>query len=57
MTDMPANSQLSDQISKDLKRRGFTFAGSTIIYSYLQAVGVIDDHLTTCPSKRRMVTP
>jgi DNA-3-methyladenine glycosylase I len=38
-------------MSKDLKRRGFTFVGSTIVYSYLQSVGVVDDHLEGCPSK------
>lgn len=52
MADVPARSELSDRLSKDLKRRGLTFIGSTIVYSFLQAVGVIDDHLVTCPSKR-----
>jgi DNA-3-methyladenine glycosylase I len=47
--DLPASTELSDRISKDLKRRGFTFVGSTIIYSFLQAVGVVNDHLATCP--------
>ncbi len=51
MADLPARTELSDRLSKDLKRRGFTFVGSTIIYSFLQAVGVVDDHLVTCPSK------
>jgi DNA-3-methyladenine glycosylase I len=51
--DLPAHSDLSDRVGKDLKRRGFTFVGSTIIYAFLQAVGVIDDHLVTCPAKRR----
>lgn len=46
--DLPAHSELSDRISKDLKKRGFTFVGTTIIYSYLQAVGVINDHLVWC---------
>ena len=41
-------SQLSDEISKDLIKRGMKFVGSTIMYSYLQAIGVIDDHETTC---------
>ena len=41
-------SELSDKISKDLKKRGMKFVGSTIIYSYLQAIGVINDHETTC---------
>ena len=50
--DVPAHSDLSDDVSKDMKRRGFAFVGSTIIYSYLEAVGVIDDHLMTCPYKR-----
>ena len=50
--DVPASTPLSDRISKDLKRRGFTFVGSTIVYAFLQAVGVVDDHLVTCPCKR-----
>lgn len=45
---VPATTPLSDAISKDLKKRGFTFVGSTIIYAYLQAVGVVNDHLTSC---------
>jgi DNA-3-methyladenine glycosylase I len=49
--DLAARTELSDRVSKDLKRRGFTFVGSTIIYSFLQSVGVVDDHLVTCPSK------
>jgi DNA-3-methyladenine glycosylase I len=47
---LPARTPLSDQLSKDLKRRGFTFVGSTIVYSYLQAVGVVNDHLASCPA-------
>jgi len=46
--DYPTTSELSDKISKDLKKRGFTFVGSTIIYSYLQAIGVLDDHQIGC---------
>lgn len=46
--DVPVTNELAKTISKDLKKRGFKFIGPTIIYSYLQAVGVIDDHLTTC---------
>jgi DNA-3-methyladenine glycosylase I len=49
--DLPARTELSDRLAKDLKRRGFTFVGSTIVYSFLQAVGVVDDHLVTCPNK------
>ena len=47
-SDVPANSALSDLISKQLKKDGFKFVGTTIIYSYLQAVGIINDHLTSC---------
>jgi DNA-3-methyladenine glycosylase I len=53
LSDLHATTELSDRISKDLKRRGFTFVGSTIVYSLLQAAGVVDDHLTTCPLKRQ----
>jgi DNA-3-methyladenine glycosylase I len=50
--DLPATTELSDRISKDLKRRDFTFVGSTIVYSVLQSIGIVDDHLTSCPLKR-----
>ncbi len=53
LADLPATTELSDRISKDLKRRNFTFVGSTIVYSVLQSVGIVDDHVTTCPFKRR----
>lgn len=53
MSDLPAHSELSDRMSKDLKRRRFTFVGTTIVYSFLQAVGVVDDHLVSCEKKRR----
>ena len=46
--DVPATTELSDRISKDLQKRGFRFVGSTIIYAYLQAVGVVNDHLAGC---------
>ncbi len=46
--DIPTKTKLSDEISKDLKRRGMSFVGSTIIYAYLQAVGVVNDHITSC---------
>jgi DNA-3-methyladenine glycosylase I len=52
LSDLPATTELSDRISKDLKRRGFTFVGSTIVYSLLQAAGVVDDHVVGCPQKR-----
>ncbi|MCL1811517.1 MAG: DNA-3-methyladenine glycosylase I [Methanomassiliicoccaceae archaeon] len=46
--EIPASSPLSDAISKDLKKRGFRFVGTTIIYAFLQAVGIVNDHLTSC---------
>ena len=46
--DIPARTELSDAVSNDLKKRGFSFVGSTIIYSHLQAVGVVNDHLVSC---------
>ncbi len=48
LKDIPSTTQLSDKISKDLKKRGFKFVGSTIIYAYLQAIGIVNDHLTYC---------
>ena len=45
---VPASTALSDAVSKDLKRRGFRFVGTTIIYAYLQAVGVVNDHVAGC---------
>ncbi len=46
--NMPATTAISDQISKDLKKMGFKFVGSTIVYSFMQAVGMVNDHLTSC---------
>lgn len=46
--DVPVKTSLSDALSKDLKSRGMTFVGSTILYSYMQAVGLVNDHLITC---------
>lgn len=46
--DTPAKTSLSDQISKDLAKRGFKFIGSTIIYAYLQATGIVNDHAADC---------
>lgn len=47
--DVPVTIPESDALSKDLKKRGMTFVGSTIIYAFMQATGLVDDHLTTCP--------
>lgn len=52
LADLRPTTELSDRISRDLKHRGFTFVGSTIVYSHLEAVGIVDDHLIGCPFKR-----
>ena len=49
LSDVPAQTELSQKISRDLKKRGFRFVGATIIYAYMQAVGMVNDHLTSCP--------
>ncbi|CAA0153419.1 DNA-3-methyladenine glycosylase I [Tenacibaculum maritimum] len=46
--DVPATTPLSDKISKDLKKRGFKFVGSTVIYAYMQSMGMVNDHTTDC---------
>lgn len=46
--EAPANTSLSDAISKDLKKRGFKFVGSTVIYAFMQAIGMVNDHEVTC---------
>lgn len=46
--DVPATTELSDKISKDLKKRGFKFVGSTVIYAFMQATGMVNDHTTDC---------
>lgn len=48
MKDVPAKTELADRFSRDLLRRGFRFVGATIVYAYLQAIGVVNDHLTSC---------
>lgn len=48
LKDIPAISKESDAFSKDLKQRGFKFVGSTIMYAHMQAVGMVNDHLTSC---------
>jgi len=48
MEDMPATTPLSDRISRDLKKMGFKFIGSTIVYSFMQAVGMVNDHVKDC---------
>ncbi len=48
LRDVPARSELSDALSKDLKKRGFRFVGSTIVYAFMQATGMVNDHTTDC---------
>jgi DNA-3-methyladenine glycosylase I len=48
LSEIPANTTLSDTISKDLKKRGFKFVGSTVIYSHMQATGMVNDHVVDC---------
>lgn len=49
LSEVPAQTHLSTQISKDLKAEGFKFCGPTIVYAFMQAVGMVNDHLVTCP--------
>lgn len=48
ISELPASTTLSDKISKDLKKRGMNFVGSTIIYAYMQAIGIVNDHTMDC---------
>ncbi|WP_282134592.1 DNA-3-methyladenine glycosylase I [Seonamhaeicola maritimus] len=48
LNQIPANTPLSDRISKDLKKRGFKFVGSTVVYAHMQATGMVNDHTTHC---------
>jgi len=54
LAEVPAETELSKQISKDLKKRGFKFCGPTIVYAFMQAVGMVNDHLVTCPCHERV---
>ena len=51
MEEVPATTPLSDQISKDLKKRGFKFVGSTIVYAHMQATGMVNDHIVGCVAR------
>jgi len=48
LTDLPAKTELSDRLSKELKKRGFRFVGSTTVYAFMQACGMVNDHVTGC---------
>jgi DNA-3-methyladenine glycosylase I len=54
LAQVPARTQESDAMSRDLKRRGFTFAGSTICYAFMQATGMVNDHVTSCFRHREL---
>ncbi|AOF82032.1 DNA-3-methyladenine glycosylase I family protein [Methyloversatilis sp. RAC08] len=55
--DCPATTELSDQLSKQLAQRGFRFVGSTIVYAWMQSVGVVNDHMVDCFRHRELVRP
>ncbi len=52
LADVPATTPLSDKISKDLKKRGFKFIGSTTLYAHMQATGMVNDHITSCFTRK-----
>ncbi len=54
MTDVPGFTPLSTQISKDLKKAGFTFCGPTIVYAFMQATGMVNDHMIGCPQHAKL---
>jgi DNA-3-methyladenine glycosylase I len=54
LQDLPSKTPLSDQMSKNLLKRGFKFVGSTICYSFMQACGMVDDHFNSCSCKSRL---
>ena len=53
-SEVPATTEISDRLSKDLKKRGFKFVGSTICYAFMQAVGMVNDHIATCLCYKRL---
>jgi DNA-3-methyladenine glycosylase I len=55
LSELPARTELSDRISKDLKKWGFSFVGSTIIYAHIQAIGLVNDHLVSCFRYRELI--
>jgi len=55
LKQLPARTPLSDKIAEDLKKRGFKFVGSTIVYAHMQATGMVNDHLTSCSRYREII--
>jgi DNA-3-methyladenine glycosylase I len=56
MAQVPTSTSVSDALSRDLKAAGFSFVGSTIVYAFMQAVGMVDDHLVTCWKRNEPLT-
>ena len=56
-SEIPAKTDLSDAISRDLKQRGFKFVGSTVVYAHMQATGMVNDHTTDCFCHKRLAEP
>jgi DNA-3-methyladenine glycosylase I len=54
LREVPASTDVSDLLSKDLKKRGFNFVGTTIMYAFMQATGMVNDHLTSCFRKKEI---
>lgn len=52
LTEVPATTPISDALSKDLKKRGFKFTGSTVMYAHMQATGMVNDHITECFTRK-----
>ncbi|WP_395045037.1 DNA-3-methyladenine glycosylase I, partial [Flavobacterium sp.] len=52
LKEVPSTTPLSDEISKDLKKRGFKFVGSTVVYAHMQATGMVNDHVEDCWTQR-----
>jgi DNA-3-methyladenine glycosylase I len=57
LREVPARTDESDALSRDLKRRGFRFVGSTIMYAFMQGTGLVNDHLTSCPRWKAVGAP
>jgi len=55
MSDVPGKTDLSTQMSKDLKKKGFSFVGATTCYAFMQAAGLVNDHLVSCPSYKSCI--
>lgn len=53
LDEVPATTEISDKLSKDLKKKGFKFMGSTVVYAHMQATGMVNDHLVSCTFKNK----